>query len=102
MTAIFYYRFLIWPIDRYCHHVHWHCKLGYGYTALKAWRWYNTAQAILTSLVLHSDNGSPMISYTMLAKMNDLGVMSSYSRPRVSNDNPYSESIFKTVKCIPS
>ncbi|MCE7641240.1 IS3 family transposase [Vibrio fluvialis] len=53
-------------------------------------------------LVLHSDNGAPMRSYTMLAKMNDLGVMSSYSRPRVSNDNPYSESLFKTVKCIPS
>ncbi|MDD1830207.1 DDE-type integrase/transposase/recombinase, partial [Photobacterium sp. ZSDE20] len=53
-------------------------------------------------VVLHSDNGAPMRSYTMLAKMNDLGVMSSYSRPRVSNDNPYSESLFKTVKCIPS
>ena len=53
-------------------------------------------------VVLHSDNGAPMRSYTMLAKMNDLGVMSSYSRPRVSNDNPYSESLFKTVKSIPS
>jgi transposase InsO family protein len=53
-------------------------------------------------IMLHSDNGAPMRSYTMLAKMNDLGVMSSYSRPRVSNDNPYSESLFKTVKCMPS
>ena len=53
-------------------------------------------------VVLHSDNGAPMRSHTMLAKMNDLGVMSSYSRPRVSNDNPYSESLFKTVKYIPS
>jgi len=52
-------------------------------------------------VVLHSDNGAPMRSYTMLAKMQDLGVISSYSRPRVSNDNPYSESLFKTVKYCP-
>ncbi|MBF4237893.1 integrase core domain-containing protein, partial [Vibrio anguillarum] len=38
----------------------------------------------------------------MLAKMYDLGVVSSYSRPRVSNDNPYSESLFKTIKYCPS
>jgi len=48
--------------------------------------------------VLHSDNGSPMRSFTMQAKMRDLGVASSYSRPRVSNDNPYSESLFRTTK----
>ena len=41
-------------------------------------------------LVLHSDNGAPMKSLTMQAKMYDLGVISSRSRPRVSNDNPYS------------
>lgn len=45
---------------------------------------------------LHSDNGAPMRSFTMQAKMRDLGVASSYSRPRVSNDNPYSESLFRT------
>ena len=53
------------------------------------------------NIVLHSDNGAPMRSYTMLAKMQDLGVISSYSRPRVSNDNPYSESLFKTMKYCP-
>jgi transposase InsO family protein len=47
---------------------------------------------------LHSDNGAPMRSFTMQAKMRDLGVASSYSRPRVSNDNPYSESWFRTTK----
>jgi len=52
-------------------------------------------------VVLHSDNGAPMRSFTMLAKMQDLGVISSYSRPRVSNDNPYSEALFKTVKYCP-
>ena len=51
LGAIFCIRLLIWPFDRFCHHIHWRCKLGYGYTALKAWRWYNTAQAILASLL---------------------------------------------------
>lgn len=49
-------------------------------------------------LLLHSDNGSPMRSFTMKAKMDDLGVTSSYSRPRMSNDNPYSEALFRTLK----
>lgn len=49
-------------------------------------------------LVLHSDNGAPMKSYTLKAKLEMLGVMSSYSRPRVSNDNPFSEALFKTCK----
>ena len=49
-------------------------------------------------LVIHSDNGSPMKGATLRAKMIDLEISPSYSRPRVSNDNPYSESLFKTVK----
>lgn len=53
------------------------------------------------NLVLHSDNGGPMRSDTLLAKMYALGVLSSYSRPRVSNDNPYSESLFRTLKYCP-
>ena len=53
------------------------------------------------NLVLHSDNGAPMKSLTMRAKMYDLGVVTSRSRPRVSNDNPYSESLFRTVKYHP-
>lgn len=52
-------------------------------------------------LVLHSDNGSPMKSFTLKAKLESLGVMSSFSRPRVSNDNPYSESLFRTFKYRP-
>jgi transposase InsO family protein len=52
-------------------------------------------------LVLHSDNGSPMKGATMLATLQRLGVMPSYSRPSVSNDNPYSEALFKTVKYHP-
>lgn len=51
-----------------------------------------------SSFVLHSDNGAPMKSQTLKAKMEELGVMSSYSRPRVSNDNPFSEALFRTLK----
>lgn len=51
-----------------------------------------------TPLVLHSDNGAPMKSYTFKAKLEALGVVASYSRPRVSNDNPFIESLFRTVK----
>jgi putative transposase len=54
-----------------------------------------------TPLVLHSDNGSPMKASTMLETMYKLGITPSRSRPRVSNDNPYAESIFKTIKYRP-
>jgi len=50
------------------------------------------------ALVLHSDNGSPMKGATMLATLQRLGVVPSFSRPAVSNDNPYSESLFSTGK----
>ena len=55
-----------------------------------------------TELVLHSDNGGPMKGATMLAKLQWLGVIPSFSRPSVSNDNPYSESLFKTLKYTPA
>jgi transposase InsO family protein len=53
-------------------------------------------------VILHSDNGSPMKGATMLATLQALGVMPSLSRPGVSNDNPYSESLFKTLKYRPA
>lgn len=52
-------------------------------------------------LVLHSDNGSPMKGATMLATLENLGVATSFSRPRVSNDNAYAESLFRTCKYRP-
>lgn len=52
-------------------------------------------------IVLHSDNGSPMKGATMLATLQQLGVIPSFSRPSVSNDNPYSESLFRTLKYRP-
>ena len=45
-------------------------------------------------VVLHSDNGSPMKAATMLAKLESLGVAPSFSRPSVSDDNPFSEALF--------
>ena len=53
-------------------------------------------------VVLHSDNGSPMKGATMLATLQKLGVIPSFSRPACSNDNPFSESIFKTLKYRPA
>lgn len=58
-------------------------------------------QCFKQPLVLHSDNGAPMKSLTFKAKMEELGITGSYSRPRVSNDNPYSEALFRTMKYWP-
>jgi putative transposase len=55
-----------------------------------------------TGLVLHSDNGKPMRGSTMLAMLQWLGIVPSFSRPHVSNDNPYSESLFRTLKQTPA
>jgi transposase InsO family protein len=52
-------------------------------------------------LVLHSDNGGPMKGSTMLATLNWLGIVASFSRPRVSDDNPFSEALFRTLKYRP-
>ncbi len=60
-------------------------------------------QGILKAqLTLHSDNGGPMKGATMLATLQNLGVAPSFSRPSVSDDNPFSESLFKTLKYRPS
>lgn len=53
-------------------------------------------------LTLHSDNGGPMKGATMLATLVDLGVMPSLSRPGISDDNAYSEALFKTLKYCPT
>ena len=57
---------------------------------------------MVDQLVLHSDNGSPMKGATMLATLQRLGVMPSFSRPSVSDDNPYSESLVRTLKYGPT
>jgi putative transposase len=53
-------------------------------------------------LVLHADNGKPMRGSTMIATLQWLGVIPSFSRPHVSDDNPYSEALFRTLKHTPA
>ena len=53
-------------------------------------------------LVLHADNGGPMKGSSMLSTMRRLGVVASFSRPRVSNDNAFAESVFNTLKGCPA
>lgn len=52
-------------------------------------------------IVLHSDNGSVMKGVSMLSMMQALGIIPSFSRPSVSDDNPYSEAWFRTAKYAP-
>ncbi len=52
-------------------------------------------------LTVHADRGAPMVAKTMTQLLADLQVAESHSRPRVSNDNPYSEAQFKTMKYQP-
>ena len=57
--------------------------------------------SLVAPLVLHSDNGGPMKGATMVVTLERLGVLASFSRPGVSNDNPFSESLFRTLKYRP-
>ena len=52
-------------------------------------------------LILHADNGNAMRAATLESRLEELGVLRSFSRPRVSNDNPYSEALFHTAKYRP-
>jgi putative transposase len=53
------------------------------------------------TLTLHSDNGGPMKGSTMLATLQSLGIVASFTRPRVSDDNAFSEALFRTLKYRP-
>ncbi|WP_428837339.1 IS3 family transposase [Yersinia rohdei] len=53
-------------------------------------------------LVLHADNGAAMKSQTLQMKLHELNITPSHSRPRVSNDNAYAESLFRTLKYVPT
>jgi len=52
-------------------------------------------------LILHADNGNAMRAATPVSRLEELGVLRSISRPRVSNDNKYSESLSRTVRYRP-
>lgn len=57
--------------------------------------------AMATRPVLHGDNGATLKATTVLAMLHWLGVKPSYSRPRVSDDNAFAESLFRTAKYRP-
>ena len=52
-------------------------------------------------LVLYADNGAAMKSQPLQMKLHELNITPSHSRPRVSNDNAYAESLFRTLKYVP-
>lgn len=55
----------------------------------------------IDTLTLHSDNGGPMKGSTLLATLQSLGIVASFTRPRVCDDNPFSEALFRTLKYRP-
>jgi len=59
-------------------------------------------QCVDKPMVLHGDNGSPLKGATVQTMLAKLGITASFSRPRVSNDNAYAESIFRTLKYAPA
>lgn len=99
VKGIFYYLYLF--IDVYSRKI-----VGFGVYdsekseyAVEVIKKACTDEEILRNqIVVHSDNGSPMKGSTLLATFQNLGITPSYSRPSVSNDNPYSEAIFRTLK----
>lgn len=99
VKGIFHYLYLI--IDIYSRKiVGWsiHERESSEYASMLIHEACKTEKISPDQLTLHSDNGSPMKGATMLTTLYELGVLSSFSRPSVSNDNPYSESLFKTLK----
>ena len=76
------------------------CEFG-DYAATLVHKAVLKEQCMQEPLVLHADNGAIQKGSTLRAKLEFLGVTSSFSRPRVSNDNPYSESLFRTCKYCP-
>ena len=56
----------------------------------------------IAPLAIHADRGTSMTSKPVSALLSDLAILKSHSRPKVSNDNPYSEAQFKTLKYCPA
>ncbi len=77
-------------VQRACLREHYRRPSGFG-----------SHQSHQPRLILHADNGNAMRGATLEWRLEEMGVLRSCSRPRVSNDNPYSESLFRTVKYRP-
>lgn len=74
-------------------------RIEYRETTAAAVAMFTTAiESHGTPAVLHADNGGAMRAHDLVHNLHARGVVTSYSRPRVSDDNPFSESLFKTLK----
>lgn len=73
-----------------------------GYLASELLREVCLREGLEEGAVIHQDNGGPMKGATFKATMDMLGVTASFSRPRVSDDNPFSEAAYRTLKYHPS
>lgn len=82
--------------------VGWHVDISESYLISEQLFQRVMKQHNLSEVFLHSDNGNPMKAGTMLMTLYKLGIVPSYSRPRVSNDNAFIESFFKTLKYMKS
>lgn len=102
VTGVFYYLYLV--IDVFsrkvvAYEVH---AVELGTIAAELLEAAYTREGVAgKALVLHADNGGPMKASTMLATLQRLGVVASFSRPSVSDDNPFAEAIFRTLKYRP-
>ena len=103
MKGLYFYLYLI--VDLYSRKiVGWEvyeCESA-DYAAVVVQRAVLNEQCLDQPLVLHADNGSPMKGETLLETLYRLGIATSYNRPRTSNDNPYSEALFRTCKYRPN
>lgn len=98
----FYYLYMI--IDIYSRKIiHWklHDREFSGFAAKMITEAVKKENVSRDKLILHSDNGGPMKGSTMLTTLQNLGIIPSFSRPSISDDNPFSESLFKTLKYSP-
>lgn len=102
VRGMFFYLYLI--VDIYSRKiVAWqvHERECAEYAGALATEAYYVEGVAPSAVVLHSDNGSPMKGATMLATLQRLGVIPSFSRPSVSDDNAFSEALFRTLKYRP-
>ena len=107
-TAIkgqFYYLYMfmdVWSRKIIGFEVHEEESAEHAASLIESIRYNHKDSHDLSGLVLHSDNGGPMKGAFMQATLNSLGIVASFSRPRVSDDNPFSEALFRTIKYAPS
>ena len=102
VRGTFYYLYLI--LDLYSRKiVGWdvHDQENSEYASAVVRRAVLAEGAVKRPLVLHADNGSPLKGSTLMATLEHLGVTPSHSRPRVSDDNAFAETLFRTLKYRP-